>query len=124
MISKDFVINIKDFSQVVTDTAQIMSDQLLSNVVILDVSKQSDFFSYFIIASGMTTQHLQSSTTEISKFLKTNSLKINHREGNSNSGWVLLDFPGLVIHLFLDDQREKYDLESLWSKSSEILRIL
>lgn len=101
-----------------------MSDQLLSNVVILDVSKQSDFFSYFIIASGMTTQHLQSSTTEISKFLRTNSLKINHREGNSNSGWVLLDFPGLVIHLFLDDQREKYDLESLWSKSSEILRIL
>ena len=52
-----------------------MSDQLLSNVVILDVSKQSDFFSYFIIASGMTTQHLQSSTTEISKAISYIELK-------------------------------------------------
>ncbi len=43
-----------------------MSDQLLSNVVILDVSKQSDFFQYFIIATGMTQQHLQSSSSEIS----------------------------------------------------------
>lgn len=107
-----------------SDTAQIMSDQLLSNVLILDVSKQSDYFGYFIIATGMTTQHLQSSTTEISKFLKSNDIRINHREGASNSGWVLLDFPGLLIHLFLEDQREKYDLESLWSKSAEILRIL
>ena len=101
-----------------------MSDQLLSNVLIIDVSKQSDYFGYFIIATGMTTQHLQSCTTEISKFLKSNNIKINHREGVSNSGWVLLDFPGLVIHLFLEDQREKYNLESLWSQSSEILRIL
>ena len=107
-----------------TDTAQIMSDQLLSNVVILDVSKQSNYFNYFIIATGMTTQHLQSSSTEISKYLKSNDIKINHKEGLPNSGWVLLDFPDLVIHLFLEDQRENYDLESLWSKSAEILRIL
>ena len=44
-----------------------MSDQLLSNVVILDVSKQSDFFQYFIIATGMTQQHLQSSSSEITR---------------------------------------------------------
>ena len=101
-----------------------MSDQLLSNVVILDVSKQSNYFGYFIIATGMTTQHLQSSSTEISKYLKDSNIKINHREGLSDSGWVLLDFPDLLIHLFLENQRENYDLESLWSKSSEILRIL
>ena len=77
----------------------------------------------FIIATGMTTQHLQSSSTEISKYLKDSNIKINHREGLSDSGWVLLDFPDLLIHLFLENQRENYDLESLWSKSSEILRI-
>ena len=54
-----------------------MSDQLLSNVVILDVSKQSNYFNYFIIATGMTTQHLQSSSTEISKYLKSNDIKIS-----------------------------------------------
>ena len=56
--------------------------------------------------------------------MEKNKISINHKEGYTNSGWVLLDFHGLVIHLFLEDQRENYDLESLWSKSSEILRIL
>jgi len=35
-----------------------------------------------------------------------------------------LDYPGLVVHLFLEDQRINYDLETLWSDSSEILNIL
>ncbi|NCG35071.1 MAG: ribosome silencing factor [Dehalococcoidales bacterium] len=101
-----------------------MSDNLLSNVVVLDVSNQSSYFEYFIIATGMTSKHLQSSGNSINKYLKTLKLKINHKEGLSNSGWVLLDYPGIVIHLFLEDQRNNYDLEGLWSKSSEILRIL
>jgi len=101
-----------------------MSDNLLSNVVVLDVSKQSSYFDYFIIGTGMTSQHLQSSGNNINKFLKTLNFQINHKEGLSNSGWVLLDYPGLVIHLFLENQRNNYDLEGLWSNSSEILRIL
>ena len=56
-----------------------MSDHLLSNVLILDVSKQSDYFNYFIIATGMTTQHLQSSGVEVTKFLKTKDFRINHK---------------------------------------------
>ena len=96
----------------------------MSTIAARLLSKQSDFFQYFIIATGMTQQHLQSSSSEISSFLKKNKLSINHKEGYTNSGWLLLDFPGIVIHLFLEDQRENYDLESLWSKSSEILRIL
>tara|TARA_B110000438_G_scaffold283539_1_gene311651 strand:- start:32 stop:337 length:306 start_codon:yes stop_codon:yes gene_type:complete len=101
-----------------------MSDNLLSNVVVLDVSNESSYFDYFIIGTGMTGQHLQSSGNSISNYLKTLNIKINHKEGLSNSGWVLLDYPGIVIHLFLEDQRNNYDLEGLWSKSSEILRIL
>ena len=60
----------------------------------------------------------------ITKHIKDLKIKIKHKEGLSNGGWVLLDSPGLVIHLFLEDQRNNYDLEGLWSDSYEILNIL
>ncbi|MCH2673147.1 MAG: ribosome silencing factor [Dehalococcoidia bacterium] len=108
----------------VVQTAEVMSDNLLSNIIVLDVSKQSEYFNYFIIATGLTSQHLESSGNTITKHLKDLKIKINHKEGLSNGGWVLLDYPGLVIHLFLEDQRNNYDLEGLWSDSYEILNIL
>jgi ribosomal silencing factor RsfS len=53
-----------------------MSDNLLSNVVVLDVSSQSSYFDHFIIGTGMTSQHLQSSGNTITKYLKTLNFKI------------------------------------------------
>ena len=87
-----------------------MSDNLLSNIIVLDVSKQSEYFNYFIIATGLTSQHLESSGNTITKHLKDLKIKINHKEGLSNGGWVLLDYPGLVIHLFLEDQFQYHHL--------------
>ena len=106
------------------ETAEVMSDNLLANIIVLDVSEKSDYFNYFIIATGLTSQHLESSGNTVTKHLKNLNIKINHKEGLSDGGWVLLDYPGLVVHLFLEDQRINYDLETLWSDSSEILNIL
>ena len=101
-----------------------MSDNLLSNIVILDVSSESVFFHYFIIATGMTSQHLQSSSASISRFLKDNDIKTSHKEGVSSGGWTLLDSPGITVHLFLETQRDRYGLEDFWSTSKEILRLI
>ena len=101
-----------------------MSDNLLSNIVILDVSSESVFFHYFIIATGMTSQHLQSSSASISRFLKDNDIKSSHKEGVSSGGWMLLDSPGITVHLFLETQRDRYGLEDFWSTSKEILRLI
>ena len=66
------------------ETAEVMSDNLLSNIIVLDVSKQSDYFNYFIIATGLTSQHLESSGNTVTKHLKDLNIKINHKEGIHN----------------------------------------
>ena len=57
------------------ETAEVMSDNLLANIIVLDVSEQSDYFNYFIIATGLTSQHLESSGNTVTKHLK--NLNIN-----------------------------------------------
>ena len=44
-----------------------------------------------------------------------NGIKLHHSEGYHSGAWVLLDFNGLVVHLFVKDQREFYDLDRVWA---------
>ena len=52
--------------------------------------------------------------------LYLNGIRLHHTEGYQSGSWVLLDFNGLVVHLFLKDQREFYDLDRVWADASDI----
>jgi|TARA_B100000749_G_C18344085_1_gene430345 ribosome-associated protein len=110
------VLNI---AKLVADDA---SERLASDIVILDTRRVSGFSDYFVIITGETTRHLQTMSASIARIIK-GRLKINHREGLGSSGWVLLDYSGLIIHLMTKERREYYDLEGLWSNAVEVLRM-
>ena len=99
------------------------SERLASDIVILDTRRVSGFSDYFVIITGETTRHLQTMSASIARIIKGRSLKINHREGLGSSGWILLDYNGLIIHLMTKERREYYDLEGLWSNAVEVLRM-
>ncbi len=56
------------------------------------------------------------------KELKEGGGQFRRREGAENSGWVLLDFGDLIVHLFSPKQRSYYKLEQLWSEAVTIVR--
>lgn len=99
------------------------SERLGSEIVILDITKITDFSDFFVFITGETERHLETIANSISRMTKGKSLRVNHREGKGENGWILLDFNGLVVNIMTRDVREFYDLESLWSKGSEVLRI-
>jgi ribosome-associated protein len=45
------------------------------------------------------------------------------QEGRPNSGWVLLDYGDVVVHIFTPDEREYYRLEDLWAAAPQVVRI-
>jgi ribosome-associated protein len=53
----------------------------------------------------------------IEKDLANEGVKALHREGDSHSGWVLVDFGAAILHLFTPEDRVYYDLEGLWGKA-------
>ncbi len=99
------------------------SANLGSDVVLLDTRNVSDFTDYFVIASGETERHLEMLADRIEQKIREFGTRRNHREGSGAGGWLLIDFPGFIVHLFNRETREFYDLEGLWSQATEVVRL-
>ncbi len=100
------------------------SDQLASDIVMLDVRRISSIADYFIIMSADSTRQIQALEEDITKALKEENVRQYHREGIPSSGWVLLDFSNVIIHIFGPEERSFYDLERLWYQAPQVVRIL
>ena len=99
------------------------SEKLGSVIVLLETEGISSFADYFVIISGETDRHLESMAEDISRRSRKMGVHVTHREGSGKGGWLLIDFTGVVIHLFTRDQREHYGLEDLWARATEIVRV-
>ncbi len=104
--------------------ADVASDKLASNIVMLDISEVSDFADYFVIMSVDSTRQLRAVSEDIEHALENRGAVRHHREGTAESGWMLLDFGDVVIHIFGVHERAFYDLESAWAEGKELVRIL
>ena len=102
---------------------EIASDKQASNIVLLDTSKVCSFADYFVICSGESSRQLKTIFEEIEHLLKKEGVLPHHHEGETNSGWMLLDYGDVVIHIFATYQRELYNLDELWSEANLLLRV-
>ena len=99
------------------------SEKQATDVVMLDMRRVCTFADYFVICSGDTRRQLEAICEEVDKALVKEGIKLRRREGTTDSGWILMDFGDVVIHIFASPEREYYKLEKLWSKASPLVRI-
>ena len=108
--------NVKEDSlELAKAAARVALDNKGSEVMILDVCDQTALFDYFVLATGTSRRQLHAISEEIDDVLQK-ELK-DHRlgiEGYEDSRWIVLDYGSVVIHLFDEETRLYYDLESLW----------
>jgi ribosome-associated protein len=78
------------------------------------------FAEYFLLCSGQSTPQLQAISDAIEERLGRQRVRLAHREGKVGAEWVLLDYGGLVVHIFSDRARQYYDLERLWRTAERV----
>ena len=93
------------------------SELQAEDVILMDVSENCAFADYFIVMTANSPRHMRAISEDIESHLKKLSLTLHHREGDQNSGWYLLDYGDLVIHLFAREHREYYSLEDAWPEA-------
>ncbi len=93
------------------------------DIVMLDIRPVSLLADYFVIATGANERQVKAILEEV--LIKTREVeeKPLHEEGTPESGWVLLDYGSVIVHLFTPSQREYYHLEGLWSDAPLVVRI-
>lgn len=91
------------------------------DIIMLDLTEQTSLFDFFVIASGSSRRQLAAMSTEIDRVLK---YELHERKisvaGYEESRWIVLDYGSLVVHLFDEETRKFYDLESLWADGKEV----
>ncbi|MBU1999411.1 MAG: ribosome silencing factor [Candidatus Omnitrophica bacterium] len=101
--------------------ASIAQDRKAQDLIVIDLRKLSSVSDYFVICSGSSLKQIQALSDIIQDNLAQDKIKPLFRvSGNDESGWVVLDFQSVMVHLFYEPMREFYDLERLWSKAKKI----
>lgn len=99
------------------------SEKHAIDILLLDIRDVSSLADYFVICSGESAPQLKSICDEIEKALEKAGVKPHHQEGKAGSGWVLLDYGDVVVHIFSVEEREKYQLDKLWSAARTVVRV-
>lgn len=105
------------------DIAEIASDKLAGDITLLDISGVCDFADYFVIVSGDSPRQLTAIADEIVQHLKKSDVQPLRREGSAGSGWMLIDYGDIIVHVFSPREREYYNLEQMWSAAKQVMRI-
>jgi ribosome-associated protein len=91
-----------------------------ADVVLLDLEGLGAFTDYFLVCTGFSSPQLQAICDEIEERLERTGTRRVRREGKSGSDWMLLDFGGLIVHVFTERARHYYDLERLWRAARRV----
>ena len=94
---------------------RVADDRKAEDVVQLKVTDLSFIADYFVIATAMSQPHIKAVVENIGRELR-NKYDIRPRtvEGKAQSGWILMDYGMVVVHVLTEEAREMYDLENLW----------
>lgn len=102
--------------------AAIAEDELAQQVTILDLGQVSTLCDHFVIAHAPSRVQIRAVAQAIEGRLSDQGLQPRSVQGRREGSWVVLDYGIVVVHLFLDREREFYDLEGLWSQAPVLYR--
>ncbi len=90
------------------------------SLLVLNLGGISGIADYFVICCGNSTTQIRTIADAVEASLKAEGFHVSHREGLPESGWLLLDYGDVVVHVFLPETREFYSLERLWGDAPEL----
>lgn len=89
----------------------------------LDIHGISDFTDYFVICSGTSERMLEALADDVMRQMRNQNQIRGREEGLPQDGWILVDYGGVILHLFSHTKRDYYRLEDLWGEGKILLHL-
>jgi len=105
---------------VVRDAASAAIEKKAVGLTVLDLQGISGIADFFLICSARSTTQADTVAEAVRVSLRAKGVRPRHTEGSAESGWLLLDYGDVVIHVFLEATREFYALERLWGDAPRL----
>ena len=96
-----------------------LNEKKAKEISAIEVGELTVIADYFVLATATSSTHVKALADIVEEKLSAEGFEPNHVEGKA-TGWILLDYLGVVIHVFTKDTREFYNLDRLWSDGKQI----
>ena len=97
-----------------------LKEKLAEDVKVLEIDEISPIADYFVIASGRNANHTEAMIEAVEEAAEKNGFFADHKEGHKRANWTLIDFKGVVVHVFDEEGRQFYDLDHIWKDGKEV----
>jgi len=85
------------------------------DIITLDITGKANFADYMIVCSGNSNRHVKSIAQLVGAECRAEGILPLGIEGNDVGEWALVDLGDIIVHVMTDQQRDKYQLEELWT---------
>lgn len=100
--------------------ANILDQKKASRIEILEIKDLSIITDYFVICSGESTTQVKALAEHLEEKLSEEGIRPFGVEGAAYGSWILLDYGDVIVHIFIEEKRQYYDLERLWLDAPRI----
>lgn len=102
----------------------VVEDKKAEDIVLLDLRPDAIIADFFVVCNGNSERQLKAIAESVREAVKEQFNKLPASvEGLSDSGWVLMDYGDVILHVFLEEKRNYYDLEGLWRDAQVLVSI-
>ena len=100
--------------------AAILDNKKARELIAIHTTEQTILSDYFLICTGTSTTHVKALADELEFEMKTQYGILPRGVEGRATGWILLDYGTVLVHIFLKEQREYYNLERLWEDAQRV----
>ncbi|MBR3968927.1 MAG: ribosome silencing factor [Clostridia bacterium] len=108
-----------DSENILKVAANALNNKKAKQLKALKIDNLTTLADYFLIATATSSTHVRALADEVEDKLAEISIEPHHIEGKS-TGWIVLDYTSVIVHVFTPNEREFYNLDSMWSDAEEI----
>ncbi len=102
----------------VKEIAKVLNEKKAIDIKAIETTEVTIVSDYFVIASGTSNTHTKSLADDVEYEIKQRlGIDPEHIEGRA-TGWILLDYGWVIVHIFEKESREYYNLERLWADAN------
>lgn len=102
--------------------AEFLDSKKAENILVLDVAHLTSIAEYFVIASARNTVQVRTMAEDLEDKLAAEDVLAVRKEGGREARWYVVDYGGVMVHIFHEQEREYYGLERLWSDGTNLIK--
>lgn len=105
--------------ELMENIVKVLDKKKAMNIEALEITDLSTVADYFIIATGTSSTHIRALADDVDDEMSKLQVEPGHIEGKA-TGWILMDYGTVIVHIFTADMREHFNLEHLWADAKSV----